>query len=132
MKVFKEEHRILAKLISPEDWNHGLSFFSDDNEFIQVGTWYYDAGKQLSDHIHNEFERNTTRTCEAIYMVSGSMRVRLYTLNRKLVEIFDIKQGDILILLDSGHGYEILEDGTKVIEIKNGPFMGADIDKIKF
>lgn len=132
MKVYKKDEKILAKLITPEDWKPGLGFFSDDNEFIQVGTWFYDAGKQLADHVHNEFDRNATRTCEAVHMVSGSMRVRLYTLEQEPVAVFDIKQGDTLILLDSGHGYEILEDGTKVLEIKNGPFMGVDVDKIKF
>lgn len=65
-------------------------------------------------------------------MVSGSMRVNLYTLDKEFVTTFDIKQGDTLILLDSGHGYEILENDTRVLEIKNGPFMGVDIDKEKF
>lgn len=132
MKIFHKDGKDLAKLITPDDWKPGLCFFSNDSEYIQVGTWFYDTGKQLADHVHNEFDRNSTRTYETVYMVDGSMRVRLYTLEKQFVESFDIKKGDILILLDSGHGYEILEDGTKVLEIKNGPFMGADIDKEKF
>lgn len=132
MKEFIHEGKILARLFGPEDWKPGLGFFSNDNEFIQVGTWYYDKGKQLQDHVHHEFERVAIRTCETVYMVSGRMRVRLYTLEKEYVQSFDIKQGDTLILLDSGHGYEILEDGTKVLEIKNGPFMGVDKDKEKF
>lgn len=132
MKEFTFEGKVLARLIEPSDWKEGLGFFSNDREFIQVGTWFYNKGKQLQNHVHNEFERTAFRTCETVYMVSGSMRVNLYTLEKDYVESFDIKQGDALILLDSGHGYEILEDGTKVLEIKNGPFVGVDIDKEKF
>lgn len=132
MKEYTFEGKNLARLIEPSDWKPGLGFFSNDSEFIQVGTWFYDQGKELQNHVHNEFDRTASRTCETVYMVSGSMRVNLYTLEKKYVESFDIHQGDTLILLDSGHGYEILEDGTKVLEIKNGPFMGVDVDKEKF
>ena len=31
-----------------------------------------------------------------------------------------------------GHGYEILEDDTEVIEAKNGPFTDVNTDKVKF
>ena len=132
MKEYTFEGKILARLIEESDWKPGLGFYSNDPEFIQVGTWFYDKGKQLQNHVHNEFERTATRTCETVYMVSGSMKVNLYTLEKLFVESFNIKQGDTLILLDSGHGYEILEDNTKVLEIKNGPFMGVDVDKEKF
>lgn len=132
MKEFVFKDKKLARLIEATDWNPGLGFFSNDFEFIQVGTWFYDKGKQLQNHVHKEFERVAQRTYEAVYMVSGSMKVNLYTLEKVFVESFVIHQGDTLILLDSGHGYEILEDGTKVLEIKNGPFMGIDMDKEKF
>ncbi len=132
MREFIFEGKLLARLIEPDDWKEGLSFFSNDQEYIQVGTWCYDRGKQLQNHIHNEFSRSALRTHETVYMVSGSMKVNLYTLEKVFIESFEVKQGETLILLDSGHGYEILEDGTKVLEIKNGPFMGVDIDKEKF
>ena len=132
MKEFIYQNRILARLVEPADWQRGLGFFSKDQEFIQVGTWFYDKGKQLQNHVHNEFSRTAYRTYEVVYMVSGRMKVNLYTLEKEYVESFDIKEGDLLILLESGHGYEILEDNTKVLEIKNGPFSGVDIDKEKF
>lgn len=132
MQEFKKDDVVLARLFGPDDWKPGLGFFSNDEEYIQAGTWYYDAGKQLQDHVHHKFERVALRTCETVYMVSGSMRVRLYTLDKEFVTSFDIHQGDTLILLNSGHGYEILEDRTKVLEVKNGPFMGVDVDKEKF
>lgn len=129
MKVIEKDGLILAKLIKPEDWNEGLSFFSSDNEFIQVGAWQYNKDKELLAHIHNEVERTVTRTCETLYIVSGAIRAKIYDLNENFIEEFEAVQGDVVILLDSGHGYTILEDNTKVLEVKNGPYMGAEIDR---
>lgn len=132
MKEFICNGTVLARLIEPRDWKEGLGFHSNDAEFIQVGTWFYNKGKQIQNHVHNKFPRTADLTCEAIYMVSGKMKVNLYTMNKTFIESFEAKQGDIVILLETGHGFEILEDGTKVLEIKNGPFMGVDVDKEKF
>ena len=132
MKEFVYKEKVIARLIESGDWKEGLAFYSNDAEFIQVGTWFYDKGKQIQNHVHNKFPRTADMTCEAIYMVSGRMRVNLYTLDKHFVEAFEAKEGEIVVLLEVGHGFEILEDNTKVLEIKNGPFMGVDKDKEKF
>ena len=46
-----------------------------------------------------------------------------------LVERLELGAGDTLILLNGGHGYEILEDNTQVLEVKNGPYPGAEADR---
>ncbi|MEG1523724.1 MAG: hypothetical protein RRZ24_04900 [Clostridia bacterium] len=129
MKVIEKDGLVLAKHITPDDWSGGLSFFSSDEEFIQVGAWKYDSGKELRAHIHNEVERKVTRTCEALYIVSGGLHAMIYSLQEELIAELDAHAGDILILLNSGHGYQILEDDTRVLEIKNGPYLGADADR---
>ena len=42
--------KLLAKHITADDIQDGLGFFSDDADFIQVGTWRYEAGKDLLAH----------------------------------------------------------------------------------
>lgn len=132
MKIIERDGVILAKHIRPEDWKDGLNFFSDDGDFIQVGAWAYDQGKELLNHIHNEVPRTATRTCECLYIVSGSLRANVYDLQEQFVESFDAYAGDVVILLNSGHGYSILENGTKVLEVKNGPYLGAETDRRRF
>lgn len=132
MKIIEKEGVVLAKHIQPQDWAEGLSFFSEDEDFIQVGAWSYNAGKDLLKHIHNEVPRTVTRTCECLYIVQGAIRAEIYDLQETFVESFTARAGDIVILLDSGHGYSILEDGTKVLEVKNGPYLGAETDRHRF
>jgi hypothetical protein len=121
---------VLARYI-PADaaWNDGLAFFSSDEDFIQVGTWQYPAGKQLLAHIHNECTRTVLWTQEALLVRKGKLRAKIYDTRETLVQEIIVSAGDVIILLRGGHGYEILEDGTQVLEIKNGPYVGADADR---
>ncbi|MBO7573839.1 MAG: hypothetical protein J6T25_03585 [Bacilli bacterium] len=133
MREIIKDGKILARHILQEDIKPGLISFSNDNEFLQVVAWgHYEKGKYLQDHWHNEFERSATRTYEAVYVVKGAIEARIFDLDLVPVETFPVKQGEILILLESAHGYTILEDDTTVLEIKNGPFMGVEKDKTKF
>ena len=132
VKEVKKDNEVLARLVKAEDWNEGLGFYSNDEEVIQVGTWQYDSGKQLMKHIHNEVDRVITRTNEVLYVVSGTVKAFIYDLDENLVEELTVNSGDTLILLDCGHGYEIMADNTKVIEIKNGPYLGAETDRRRF
>ncbi len=129
MKEFKSGETVLARLIRSEELQAGLQFFSEDGESIQVGAWTYDKEKTLPAHIHNEVERKFLCTCETLYVISGSLKADIYDDAAAKTAETVVYAGDILILLSGGHGYEILEDGTKVLEIKNGPYPGAERDR---
>lgn len=123
---------ILARYIPSDSWTEGLTFFSKDDEFIQAGAWGYDSGKELLPHIHNEVNRTITRTQELLYIRKGKILAKIYDLEENLVEEVEVSAGDMLVLLNSGHGYRILEDGTQVLEVKNGPYLGAEVDRKRF
>lgn len=124
---------ILARKITPADIKSGLNFYSKNEEFIQVGIWgYYEEGRYLHRHIHNEFERVTDKTYEVIYLISGRLEAEIFDNDKNFIEKIDVKQGEILVLLESGHGYIITESDTTVLEVKNGPFFGVEKDKTLF
>jgi len=130
VKSYKDGNTVLARHV-PADaaWSGGLSFFSEDEEFIQVGTWGYDEGKKLLAHTHNEVSREVLWTQEVLFIKTGRIRARIYNLNEEHTDSFEAGAGDVLIMLRGGHGYDILEDGTQVLEIKNGPYVGAERDR---
>ena len=131
MKIIEKNGAVLAKHISRDDIKEGLSFFSDDAESLQVGTWVYNSGKELQAHIHNLVERRINRTHEVLYVISGSLEARIFDMEAQPVESFLVEQGEILMLMECGHGYKILSDDTRVIEIKNGPYPGAEADRYR-
>ena len=129
----KEGNLVLARHI-PADaaWRDGLNFFSEDGDFIQVGIWGYDAGKDLNAHIHNEVKREVLWTQEVLFVRHGRIQANIFNTHEQKVSELEVSSGDIIILLRGGHGYTILEDGTQVLEIKNGPYVGPDKDRRRF
>lgn len=129
MREILKDGKVVARHILESDIHEGLNFYSNDEEFIQVGAWNYNEGKRLLGHIHNEVDRTINRTYEVLYVINGSLEARIYDMSENLLETFVVLKGEILVLLECGHGYTILSDDTKVIEIKNGPYLGADVDR---
>jgi hypothetical protein len=126
----KDGDLVLARHIPSQDaWAGGLNFFSKDSEFVQVGTWGYESGKELLAHSHNKVERQVFWTQEVLYIRKGKIKADIYNLENEKVGEFVGNSGDVLILLIGGHGYQILEDETQVLEVKNGPYLGANIDR---
>lgn len=133
MREITKDGKLLARHITPNDIKPGLTSLTNDDEFLQIVSWgHYEKNKYLQDHWHNEFERTAKRTYEAVYVVKGSIEARLFDLDLNLVETLTVGQGEMLILMESAHGYTVLEEDTTVLEFKNGPFMGVDRDKTKF
>ena len=126
----KERGLVLARHIPASvAWSSGLKFFSSDSDYQQVGTWGYEQGKNLLAHSHNKVSREVLWTQEVLYIRAGRVCAEIYdTADQKVAEL-EAGAGDILMLLHGGHGYRILEDGTQVLEIKNGPYVGADADR---
>ena len=131
MKEIIKNDVILARHITLEDIKDGLNFYSNDEEFIQIGAWKYNKDKELLAHIHNKVERTINKTYEVLYVITGSIEATIYTLEAEKTETLIVNSGEILVLLESGHGYKILSDDTRVLEIKNGPYLGAEIDRFR-
>ncbi len=126
----KEGDLVLARHIpASAAWNDGLNFFSQNEDFIQVGVWGYGAGKELKAHIHNEVKREVLWTQEVLFVRCGKLRANIYDTNENKVAELEVNAGDVIILLRGGHGYDILENGTQVLEIKNGPYVGPERDR---
>ena len=132
MKIIKNNKKIIVIIYRDQDWIEGLNFVTPDEMFVQVGSWWYQKGKELDKHVHKNFKREALRTQECVYVKQGSMKVDLYTEEQEKFDDFILYTGDLAVFAYGGHGYKILEDNTKIIETKNGPFIDVDTDKTKF
>lgn len=57
------------------------------------------------------------------------MRVGLYNEKGDIFHQEELIAGDIGIILTVGHAYQIIEDNTKIVEVKNRPFISVEKDK---
>jgi hypothetical protein len=129
MHIVEKNGARLAMKLEDQDFAPGLSFFTADEDFIQVGSWRYPAGKVLAAHNHNRAPRSLDRTQEAVIVLRGRVRAEVFDEEDALAGHLEAGPGEMLVLFHGGHGYQILEDDTLAIEVKNGPYPGADIDR---
>ena len=52
-KINDSKGDLLCIVYKDEDWVEGLNFITDNSLFIQVGSWWYQNGKNLAKHKHN-------------------------------------------------------------------------------
>ena len=63
-------------------------------------------------------------------MQKGKIKTIFYNKDKKRNGDIILEEGDVILLLDGGHGFEMLED-TVLMEIKQGPYLG-ELDKERF
>ena len=128
-EIIEDNNDILAVVVRGGDWPEHLHFHTKDEDFLQVGTWNYPKGKKSSTHTHKIAERMSNRTNEAIFVRKGRLKAKIYSEEDKFLKEVVLEEGDLVIVFGGGHSFEALEDGTKVLEIKNGPYPGLEKDK---
>ena len=106
-----------------------IKFFTKDSDEIQVGIINRPSGHLIEPHFHLNNERNLNSTSEVLIILEGKLKVNFYDFKMEYFQSEIIKTGDVLVLFSGGHGFEILEK-TKMIEVKQGPYLG-ELDKIK-
>jgi hypothetical protein len=129
MKEIKYQGETAAIFHKNHEWKNGLDFLTPESSFIQTGTWLYQAGIELKAHKHLYNERIVEKTQETVIVLTGKMRIDLYDDEKNIFHQEELCEGDLAILLSKGHGYCILENNTRIVEVKNGPFFSLEKDK---
>ena len=119
-----------AILVDTSQSPEGLSFVSEDSDFIQAGLWKYKKGQKLQAHYHNYFERTSYRTSEVVYVVEGKIESTIFTEKGDFIWKGTLNKGQLIIQLQGAHEYKILEDAV-VVETKNGPYFGPEADRTR-
>src|SRR5690349_18464300 len=130
IEVITHEGTLLA-LILPCTFNDpGIHFFTPNEFSQQLAFMYYEPGKTIPAHVHNPVAREVTHTQETHFIRKGRIRVDFYASDRRYLESRVLATGDVILLIQGGHGFEVLEP-LEMIEVKQGPYTG-DGDRTRF
>ena len=105
-------------------------FVTTSEDTLQLGYIVYAAGESITPHLHRNVERRIQGTPEVLYVRTGKMHTIFYSSEKIRKGSVILNQGDVILLLEGGHGFEMLED-TVLMEIKQGPYLG-EMDKERF
>jgi len=129
MDIEKIEHegKTFAIVIRKDFESEGVNFVTTKDNSLQLGILKHKKGHEIKPHVHTENERVIKDTQEVLYVAYGKVRIDFYDINERF-ESTILNEGDVILLIQGGHGFEIIED-SKIIEIKQGPYLSPDVDK---
>ena len=120
----------LAIIIRREFKSEGIQFFTPNTFSQQIGYMNRPSGYKIAPHLHRPVMRKIEYTNEVLFIKKGKLRVDFYNDEKLFVTSCLLFEGDVILLIHGGHGFEMLED-TEIIEVKQGPYSG-DLDKLRF
>lgn len=121
-------YAILVRASLPQK---GYNFVTEDQESLQVGVNHYAAGDEAKPHFHLPVDRALKDTLEVLHIDSGACQLNLYDQDKNLFYDIRLGTGDTVILIEGGHSLDFIEQ-TRVLEVKQGPYLGPEKDKVFF
>lgn len=131
IELIRDNDIILAIIVPNDHHENGLNFITPENFSQQLAYMHHPVGKIIQPHIHQALKREVNYTQEVLVIKRGKLRVDFYSPDQVYLISRILSAGDTILLASAGHGFEILEE-IEMIEIKQGPYSGADTDKIRF
>ena len=130
--VERIEHagELLALIVRREFAEPGIHFFTPNELSQQLAFMRHPAGKVIGAHVHNPVTRMVAYTQETLFIRRGRLRVDFFDNDQTYLESRELRGGDVILLIQGGHGFEVLED-LEMFEVKQGPYAG-DADKTRF
>ena len=115
--------KALALIVYADEAKEGVHFFTPDDYALQLGKHAHPKGKTIKAHLHCpvQVERFASLQ-EVLYIEKGKVRITFFTQSGKKIKSKILAKGDVILLMEGGHGFEFLEK-TKMIEIKQGPYL---------
>ena len=128
-KIFSGQ-QLLALILRTEFESDGIEFFTPSHFSQQLGYMNRPKGFTITPHLHNVVNRDVELTQEVLFIKSGSVKMDIYDLDKKLIQTCVLNKGDVVLLASGGHGFTMLEK-SEIIEVKTGPHLGEK-DKTRF
>lgn len=123
-------NHLLALIVSHKFNEPGVHFFTEDDLSQQLAYMKHPQGKIIKPHVHNPIPREVHYTQEVLFIKKGKLRVDFYNDEQECLKSRVLEMGDVILLIQGGHGFEVLED-VEMFEVKQGPYIG-DHDKTRF
>jgi len=120
---------LLALIMGSEFRHDGIHFFTENALSQQLAFMRHPSGKLIEPHVHNPVPREVQYTQEVLFIRKGKLRVDFYDLDQRYLESRILEPGDVILLVQGGHGFEVLEE-LEMIEVKQGPYVG-ECDKTR-
>lgn len=104
-------------------------FFSPADSSFQFGLLAHEAGFIEPPHYHKPVNRTINDLQQMFVVQRGVVAVDFFDADGRRFREVILRAGDAIVLIHGTHAVRVLED-MQCISVKQGPFLGAENDKI--
>lgn len=130
IETIQKEGEMYALIIRHTYQKEGITFVTPPVFSQQLAYMCHPTGKVIQPHKHNPIPRQVVYTQEVLVIRRGKLRVDLFDTAEQYFVSTILETGDVILLAQGGHGFEVLET-VEMIEVKQGPYCGG-ADKTHF
>lgn len=128
VEIIENDGTSFALVLRRNIKTEGVKFFSSDDMSLQLGILKHKQGANVKPHIHRPTKKIINNVQEVLHVEYGVVECNFYNDEGKKVKSTILNEGDTILLINGGHGFNILEN-SKIFEIKQGPYTGVEDDK---
>lgn len=131
MKIehIRHDGAIIATIFYNHPIEPGVHFYTANESTLQVGKQLRLKGERIEPHRHVPVKVQREQTLkEVLYVEKGKVKISFYNDRWEGIDSRILNQGDMILLIKGGHGFEMLEE-TVMIEVKEGPYNSASTKK---
>ncbi len=121
------EGKIFALILRGYYEPEGVNFITSEDNALQLGILKHHQGVKIKPHVHKSLPKTINEVQEVLHIEYGKVEAEFYESGKKIGSAI-LNSGDTILLLSGGHGFNILED-SKIIEVKQGPYVSIEEDK---
>jgi hypothetical protein len=118
-----------AEVIRAEERVSHTTFFSPPESSFQFGLLAHPAGFVEAPHFHATATRIITDLQQMFVVQRGVVAVLLYDDAGQFLREVILRIGDAIVLIHGVHAIRVIED-MQCISVKQGPFLGTEMDKV--
>ena len=104
------------------------NFPTPEDSPLQVGINFYKEGDSVKAHFHNAHKRVIEKTQEFVLVANGQVKFTVYSEENEVLREIELVTGEVIFFASGGHRWDFIGD-TKIIEVKQGPYVSVEKDK---
>jgi hypothetical protein len=106
------------------------TFFSENKSNLQIGVMQHPSNFVEPLHYHPILERNASETMQFFIVIRGEVIVEFFDDKLILIDSIVLQEGDSILIHSGKHRIKVSKE-SKCVTVKQGPFLGYELDKIE-
>jgi hypothetical protein len=120
---------LIGKIVKPGNFTSRIDL-TENEAILQISAINFNKFQEVKSHKHLPLHRETIGTSEIWLVTKGKFKINLFDIDDSKLGEFILVVGNLVVFFEGGHSLTAMSKNARILEVKNGPYKGADLDKV--